>query len=193
MTTNKFETVVRLEDSSPLPWYKDWWWSIQRGFRDVWNWFRYRFIPRHRYHTLKLHEPGYRDPRSQLIYAVAGVVDRYVHELRVNWHSEDLSELSDEEVVQKYIDWMNEEMESPDIFPLGYRLWRDHYADVKKFITWWNQVKDSWDLDGWTAQEIEEGYGEGLFQDPHLREVTHTDKINEMLHLAIDLRERMWT
>lgn len=145
----------------------------------IW-WLRYRFHPQHRYHVLKIGNPGYSDPRHQLIYAIMGIFERYIQELRSGFPNIK----SDKELIKEYIKLNEESNNQWDIPNDPHTGWIKHYNEVLEIMEWWELVKNHSDLDCDIPREY-------LTWD--VPEECMFDYVDKMLNKVTSIRSGMWT
>jgi hypothetical protein len=150
---------------------------------DVRYWFLYRFHPRHRYHVLRLGSPGYSDPTHLMIFAVMGIVERYIEELRwwCHWGEPDRKHLTHREIIDEIVRWREEPCKE-EWDEESRKVELAYYKRIQALVAWWDQVKNMEDLDdAWNDD------------GPDDAAPWSGENVNKMLREAIELRGGMWT
>lgn len=149
-------------------------------------WILHRIHPKHRYHILKMREPGYGDPRHYMIFGVMRIVERYVDELHTCYDID--RKLSDTEVIDLAIESnLNDEMAQEHFENPEDAHWVKHYRELKDLWEWWIEVRDDVDID--IDFEFERQDGTMITKDSPI----WVDEVDRRLHQAVSLRRGMWT
>lgn len=115
----KWAIAVRDEFFSPESW--EWMeeniiWTVEMAWRDLRSWFRYRLIPRHRYHIIRTGlRPGYYDIDYRILHGMFSLLVDYVEKEkcfeRIDWDwAEDQREVFKE--IRELYHWWKEERPS---------------------------------------------------------------------------------
>lgn len=134
------------------------------GIRSLWIWFKCRFVPKHRYHVLTLHKPGYSDPRHQLVLASMLIFERYLGELK---HS--AGSANHEDAIESLID---------EYMKHGDMQHAEHLEEVLDLWLWWKRAK------GCAAIDTD------FNSKPSFADATEVDK---RLRQLLSIRRGMWT
>lgn len=188
---------VEMEGRSGFSIWEKVWWKVEK----CWEYLLQRFI--HRNHILKMHEPEYRDPGDQIIYAIAALVNRYVEEERLFavevYGIREAEDMSASEVMHACLRWLKEEDEkerrksySPEALDMIHGVNSSrlaHYERMIKFTEWWERVEDNHFLDFDSSLDDAEMTEIGIPVDADLKPA----KVTEMMNLVIESRGSMWT
>lgn len=158
--------------------------DLQIKWRNFKFWFYYRLHPSHRYHILKLHDPGYRSIRHQMIHAVMGMVERHVKELRnhpLRGSGGKWTERAYLDAIELHIDFYRGFLDDPMERPLA-ESWIEHTEQLKDLWIWWQSVKDHPDLD--CDIEYTNYDGEEITKDHPV----WYEEVDRRLKQALDLR-----
>lgn len=157
---------------------------FEHYYKKIKYWFLHRFHPNHRYHVLKLHKPGYADPRHQMILAIMKTMERYLDELREETGNYDHTNI---EVVVEQIEYYTDLLEEDGDFLKDYAERQiKFYNDLYEVVVWWDIVKDNDKLDIYSATEA-------LYLPDFYASFLSTENVDYFLIKTVMLRQEMWT
>lgn len=177
----------------------DWFRSIKDPFHAVYNFIKYNFIPKYRYHILDLRQPknsdedyydcdsyryGYSDVRQRMLYAAFNLLTEHV-EKELHPLENKISNLKHQILnVNKYDQW---EIDS-------FKFWLDTYTQIAELYSWWKYVRKTkfaqinkyHDLYTLTKNKID--------KDHWLKSHEDFDKEEQEMFMKVcNLRESLWT